>query len=48
MGKFFERAVILVGVFAFLAFSVSCVAWEWNECRGVGHGVLYCIAKQGR
>lgn len=21
----------------------SCVRWHWNECRQVGHGVLYCI-----
>lgn len=25
----------------------SCIRWEWNECRQVGHGALYCATHMG-
>lgn len=37
--------VAIIGAFLFLV--GGCVRWQWNECRGVGHGVLYCIHQMG-
>jgi hypothetical protein len=37
---------LLVIVCAVLFLVVSCVGWQWGECRQVGHGVAYC-ALQG-
>lgn len=46
--KALERIAIVLGVVAFLALVGGCIRWEWNECRKVGHGVLYCIVKAGK
>lgn len=24
----------------------SCIRWEWNECRKVGHSVAYCLTHE--
>ena len=26
----------------------ALIRWEYNECRGVGHGVAYCVVQLGR
>lgn len=38
-------AILLVVAVLFLV--GSCTRWKWNECRKVGHGIAYCIIKQG-
>ncbi|VUD71842.1 hypothetical protein MET9862_02430 [Methylobacterium symbioticum] len=35
-------ARVLAAVALILVVAVG-VAWDWSECRGAGHGVLYCL-----
>jgi len=46
--KWSERIGIAVLILAFVALVGGCIRWEWNECRSVGHGKLYCAVKLGR
>lgn len=43
-----ETVGFIVAGLALLFLLGSCMAWRWNECRGVGHGVAYCVMDLGR
>lgn len=46
--KNWRQVALVAGVIvAFLLVVGSCTRWKWNECRGVGHGVLYCVNQMG-
>lgn len=38
-------AVVLLFGAAVVFGLYELTAWQWRECRKVGHGVLYCITK---
>ena len=42
-----QATLVAAVIVAFLLVVGSCTRWKWNECRGVGHGVLYCINDMG-
>lgn len=46
--RFSERLAIGVIVVSALLLIGSCMKWRWEECRGVGHGVAYCVWDAGR
>jgi hypothetical protein len=37
-----QKFAVAVMCLAVLFLVGSCVRWKWNECRQVGHGVMYC------
>lgn len=50
-----DLAIDVVGYAAAAAVVVALLygvwwinAFEWNDCRHVGHSVLYCVLKHGR
>lgn len=46
-----DKLTMLAGVALIVAFLLlvgGCVRWKWSECRGVGHGVAYCVLEMGR
>lgn len=49
--KWIKDKLQLVGIVlliaAFILLIGGRVRWQWGECRGVGHGVMYCIHKMG-
>jgi Ca2+/Na+ antiporter len=42
-----QLAAMVLLIVALLLGIGSCTRWKWNECRGVGHGALYCIHMMG-
>lgn len=46
--KWIKRLPALAMIIAFLAIAGGCIHWRWSECRGVGHGVAYCLREMGR
>ncbi|HDS1569303.1 hypothetical protein [Stenotrophomonas maltophilia] len=42
-----DKIFFIVAIGGFSLLVGGCVRWQWNECRGVGHGVLYCIHDMG-
>lgn len=39
----FDKAATAMFLVLFVLLVGSCIRWRWNECRGVGHGVAYCL-----
>lgn len=42
MKNAFRFVLIFICVVAVLFGVVSCARWQWDECKKVGHGDLYC------
>ncbi|QDJ96325.1 hypothetical protein Xoosp13_138 [Xanthomonas phage Xoo-sp13] len=45
--KWYERLWIGAGVLVFVLLIGGCIRWQWDECRSVGHGVMYCLWSLG-
>lgn len=43
-----STALIALGAFAVVAAIFALESYRWNECRGVGHGVLWCALHVGQ
>lgn len=40
-----KSVIIALAVISCLAAIFIVERWRWNECRQVGHGVLYCLTR---
>lgn len=46
--KLLQRLSAIAIVVVFLCLAGGCMHWRWSECRGVGHGIAYCLMDMGR
>lgn len=46
--KMLKRLSAIAIIAAFLLLVGGCMTWRWSECRGVGHGIAYCLWDMSR
>ena len=48
MKSLFENVLIILFFAALVLLPMSCVRWQYKECKKVGHDTLYCVLQSAK